>query len=122
MPRADAPEWKRRKEPILDAELQAAIDHVGGQHDPATGWYATLHYTGCESRDRAKEIKRALYRSAYHLKVSLTTRIFQAPDKTWTVEFTPINKQHGRDFIAKQSGGDPSKLAYNPYTRNQKAE
>ena len=81
-----------------------------------------MHHTGCETRERAKEIKRALYRSARHLKVSLTTEVFQAADKTWTVAFTPINKAHGRAFIAAQSGGDPSKLAYNPYARQPKED
>jgi hypothetical protein len=118
MPRGPAPSWSRRKEPVLDRELQASLDHAGGEHHPDTGWYATLHYTGCPTYDRAKEIKQALHRSANHLKVSVTTRIFQAADKTWTVEFTAINKAHGRAYIATQSGGDPSRLAYNPYKRN----
>lgn len=117
MPKGPSPQWKRRLEPILDHEIQAAIDHVNGKHDPGTGWYATLDHTGCESYARAQEIKRALYRSARHLKVSLHTELVRGPNGTWTVRFTPINKAHGRAFIAKQSGGDPGKLAYNPYHR-----
>lgn len=106
-----------RLEPILDHEVQAAIDHANGSFDPGTGHYATLDHTGCETYKRAQEIKRALYRAARHHHVSLMTEIIRAPDSTWTVRFTPVNKSHGRAFVARQSGGDPSKLAYNPYHR-----
>jgi hypothetical protein len=122
VPKGPSPQWKRRLDPVLDHEVQAAISHVNGKHDPDTGRYATLHHTGCADRDRAKEIKQALYRSARHLNVSLHTNIVKATDGTWTVEFTPINKAHGRAYIAQQANGDPSKLAYNPYQKNKKAE
>jgi hypothetical protein len=102
---------------VLDHEVQASITQSNGTHDPATGWYTVLHHTGCPDYDRAKEIKRALYRSARHLHVSLHTRIFRAADGTQTVEFVAINKDHGRAYIQQQSGGDPRRLAYNPYTR-----
>jgi len=117
MPKGPAPQWRRRTEPVLDHELQAAINHVNGKHDPDTGKYATLDHTGCPDRERAKEIKRALYRSARYLKVSLHTEIIRAADKTWTVRFTVFNKEHGRAYVHEQAGGDPSKLAYNPYAR-----
>jgi hypothetical protein len=96
------------------------MSHVNGEHNPDTGWYATMHHTGCETRERAKEIKQALYRSARHLKVSLATDIVRAKDGTWTVAFTPIHKDYGRAYTKAQANGDPSKLAYNPYTRNSK--
>jgi len=117
MPRGPAPQWRRRVEPVLDAELQASIDQSNGECDPATGWYSTLHYAGCADYDRAKEIKRALYRSARHFKVSLTTKIFRADDGTFTVEFTAISKAHGQAYIAAKAQGDPSRLAYNPHKR-----
>jgi hypothetical protein len=122
MPKGPAPEWKRRLEPILDHEVQASIDQSNGQHDPDTGWYATLHHTGCDTYKRAQEIKRALYRSARHLKVSLRTDIIRGANGTWTVEFTAVNKAHGKAYIAQQSGGDPSRLAYNPYHRPSKEQ
>ncbi|HEY3953912.1 MAG TPA: hypothetical protein VGM53_11080 [Streptosporangiaceae bacterium] len=102
---------------MLDHEVQASITRVNGEHDPDTGWYGVLHHTGCPDYDRAKEIKRALYRSARHLKVSLHTKIFKATDGSWTVEFVAINKAHGRAYVAQQSNGDPTRLAYNPYHR-----
>jgi len=120
MPKGPAPQWKRRLEPILDHEIQAAIDHADGKFNPGTGWYATLDHTGCETFDRAREIKRALYRSARHLGVSLHTELIRAADNTWTVRFTPISKPHGQAYVARQSGGDPSRLAYNPYHRPSK--
>ena len=62
MPRAPAPQWHRRKEPVLDHYLQASVDQCGGQYDE-NGHYALLVYSGCETRDRAKEISQALYRA-----------------------------------------------------------
>jgi hypothetical protein len=113
MPRGTLPEYRKRLEPILDHYLQMAIDSVGGKHDES-GKYATLLYTGCESRDRANEIRKALYRSAYHLKVSLSYKIHNRADGTYDVEFTVYEKKHATAYHINAHGSDPSKWAYHP--------
>ena len=102
-----------RKEPVLDHIVQAAIDAVGGQHDES-GHYGSLRYTGCADRDRAKEIKQALYRSARHLGVSLFYSIVKEDDGTYTVEFTAVNKTHARAHVVSKYGADRGKWAYDP--------
>ena len=103
-----------RKEPVLDHIVQAAIDAVGGTCNPDTGHYGSLRYTGCADRDRAKEIKQALYRSARHLGVSLFYSIVREDDGTYTVEFTAVNKTHARAHVVSKYGADRGKWAYDP--------
>lgn len=114
MAKGPAPRWNARKEPVLDAHLAASINNAGGKHNPETGWYATLHLTGMKNRDEAKEVVRALYRSARHLGVSLAQEI--VPDGNgYRVEFAAINKAHARAYVAKKYGTKPP---YNPHARN----
>jgi hypothetical protein len=103
-----------RKEPVLDHIVQAAIDAVGGTYAEDTGHYGTLRYTGCADRDRAKEIKQALYRSARHLGVSLFYSIVKEEDDTYSVEFTPVNKAHGRAHVVSKYGSTRDSWPYDP--------
>lgn len=121
-PRGQAPEWKRRKEPILDEYLQASIDHAGGVFHPETGHYAELIYAGCPTRERANEIKQALYRSAYHMKVSLAATVTPAKDGTFSVTFKAIDKVHAKAYILAKHGTDRSKWPYDPRRRGSDAK
>jgi hypothetical protein len=116
MPRAGAPLWKRRLEPILDAHLQASVSQAGGVHDSG-GHYATILYTGCDTRDRAKEIVRALHRSGYHLGLSVAAAVKPAVDGTFNVEYHAIDKAHARAYVLAKYGPDRSKWAYDPRAR-----
>ena len=69
MPRGPAPQWKRLKEPLLDEHVKASINAVDGNPDSETGHYGTLHITGIDSRERAKELHQALFRAASRQKV-----------------------------------------------------
>lgn len=104
---------KPRKEPILDDFVQASI--AGGMDD--AGHYRELVYQGVEQQERAIEIRRALFRSAKHLGVSLKCdRPEQDPiTGHWSIRYKAIDKAIARAYIAAQAEGDPSKLAYNPY-------
>jgi hypothetical protein len=102
---------KARKPPILDHYVQASID--GGRDD--AGHYKELLYGGVEDAERAREIRRALFRSAKHLGVSLKCDVEPAADGTHAVRFHAIDKTVARAHIAHQAEGDPSRLAYNPY-------
>lgn len=119
MPRGPAPPWKRRKEPILDHYLQASVNRVNGVYDQ-NGWYGLLVYAGCESFDRAKEIKQALYRSGQHMNLAVMTDIVEAEDKTWQVHFRAIDKKHARAYVVQKHGTDRSRWPYDPRRKEGK--
>lgn len=118
MPRGPQPEYKRRKEPVLDDYLRASMSRANGTPDPETGHYAELVYAGVETRERAEEIKRALFRSARHVKVSVTATVEPADDGTYRVRFKAIDKLFARRFILEKHGPDRSKWPYDPRRRN----
>jgi hypothetical protein len=120
MPRGSIPEYKKRLEPILDAHLQASIDAVGGVHDE-TGAYGTVVYAGCPTYERAQEIIRALYRSAWHMQVSLPKPdIVRADDGSYQVHYRAVNKKAGRAYIVAKANGDRRNLAYDPRAKAEK--
>ena len=119
MPRGSAPEWKRRKEPILDHYIQALLDRANNQTDEH-GCYGTLVYAGCQDFSSADEIRKALYRSACHMKVSLSYKIKKADDGTWNVEFSCYPKAVGKAHVVNHYGEDRSKWAYDPRKKNEK--
>jgi len=102
------------KQPDCTAHIRASIDQAGGRHDER-GWYATLVYSGCETRERAIEIKNGLYRAARRAKVSVATQVRPADDGTWLVEFTAINKVFGRAYVAATYGNDTHHWPYDPF-------
>lgn len=113
MPRAPAPQWHRRKEPILDSHLQASVDQAGGTYDDQ-GHYALLVYAGCETRERAKEIVQALHRAGSHLKLSVSTKTVKAEDGTFQVHFKAIDKVFAKRYVLEKYGNDVSRWPYNP--------
>jgi hypothetical protein len=119
VPRGPLPEYRRRKEPVLDHVLQACLDQAGGKHDPQTGRYGILHWTGCETRDRVTEIVRALYRSARHMNLSLPyPDVVKQPDNTFTIVVQPAHKSFGRKHQIATKGTDRSQWAYDPKKPN----
>ncbi len=105
--------FRPRKPPILDHYVQASID--GGMDDG--GHYRELVYAGVEQRDRAVEIRRALFRSAAHLGVSLKCDIETDAAGLHHIRFHAIDKAIARAHIARKAQGDPAGLSYNPYVR-----
>jgi hypothetical protein len=114
--RGTAPEWRRRKEPVLDEYVLASINSVPS-YSPDTGHYGKLVYTGCETPERGAEIVQALHRSARHLGVSLSATVTPADDGTYSVEFTAINKAHARAYVLAKHGKDRSQWPYDPRKR-----
>jgi hypothetical protein len=126
MPRSPAPQWKLRKQPIVDHLVQASIDAVGGICDPDTGHFGRLVYAGCESAERAQEIHQALFRCAYYMHthkiadVSMSAKVKPQKDGTYNVEYVAINKAHARMYQVNTKGQDRNKWAYNPRARGSK--
>ena len=105
---------EQRKEPILDAHLSASVDQASGVHNE-NGHYATLVYTGCDTRERAKEIVRALHRSGQTLgSKSVSATVKPAVDGTFNVEYKAINKEHARAYVLEKYGTDRVKMAVRP--------
>lgn len=114
MPRGAAPQWKRRLEPILDDHLRASIARANGIASPDNGHYAKVVYAGCESKERAQEISKALYRAARYVGVSVKTEIVKAGDGTYQVHFYAIDKTHARKYMLERYGTDRTKWPYDP--------
>jgi hypothetical protein len=108
---APPPYWQMRKQPILDEYIQASVNLTNGQYNEL-GHYGTLKYVGCETRDRANEIKDSLYRSARHFKVSLAYKVIHEKDDTYSVEYTVVNKAHARAYVIEKYGNNPEKWPY----------
>jgi hypothetical protein len=109
----------------MDSYIEKSIDASGGTYDPDTGAYGTLVITGCADRDRAKELSSALFRCAYYMHykkirpVSMHTKIHQAKDGTYSVEYTVYNKAHARAAVIAKYGNDRSKWAYDPRAKGK---
>lgn len=101
----------------MDDYVWASINQAQGKYDPETGHYATLHYTGCDTRERAVEINRALHRSAMYMhrhkiaSVGIHATIVKHGD-TYTVEYCAVNKAHSRKYVVEKYGEDPNKWPY----------
>ena len=87
----------------------------GGRNEQ--GHYAELVYTGCETRERAEEIKRSLYRCAKHLGVSMHAEVEQTAGG-WQVRFKAIDKAAARAYILARYGTDRTRWPYNPRRQN----
>lgn len=113
MPRGPAPQWTRRKEPILDDYVRASVSQANGIHNEV-GHYATLHYVGCPTRERATEIKQALFRAAKHCGYSMSAQIVKDADGSFRVTFRAVDKQLARKYVLEKYGPDRSKWPYDP--------
>lgn len=99
--------------------VRASISQANGVPDPEKGHYATLVYAGCESRERADEIKRALFRSARYVGVSVSASVKAAGDGTYAVTFKAIDKSYAKKYMIEHFGADRSKWPYDPRARNK---
>jgi hypothetical protein len=124
MPRGAAPEWRRRKPPVVDAWILASIQQAGGlgKHHPETGHYATLKITGLKDREEAGEWSRALYRCAHFLNrtgqaaVSMSATIKRVSGG-YEIEFRAVDKTMARKHVLEKYGADRSKWPYDPRRR-----
>lgn len=71
------------------------------------------------SVDHAREIRRALYRSARYMKYSLDAKIERSPDGGHQIRFTAIDKEIARAYIERLRAEAPHKVSYDPYFRGE---
>lgn len=69
----------------------------------AQGYGKPAYWHGIETFERAQEIYRGLHRARRQLGESMSITILDAPGGTYTVQFTPHDKQAARRYI-KQAG------------------
>jgi len=125
MPRAAAPQWRQRKEPVLDDYVLASVEQAGGfgKHHPDTGHYAEMVIRGLPSREEAQEYVRALNRAAMWLhrnrgaEIGMSAKIEHTAGD-WRVRFHAIDKTLARAHVLAKYGPDRSKWPYDPRRRN----
>lgn len=125
MPRSAAPQWRQRKEPVLDHYVLASVDQAGGlgKHHPETGHYAELVIRGLTSREEAQEYVRALNRAALWLhrnrgaEVGMSAKIERGTGG-YQIRFRAIDKTIARAHVMQKYGTDRSKWPYDPRRRN----
>ena len=117
MPRGPSPQWKRLKEPVLDHLIHASVNQAAGKHDE-NGHYAELHYVGCDTRERAEEIKKGLYRAAKRQGYSLSGCRILRHENGWKVVFRAGDKTAAKAYIIARYGPDRSKWPYDPRRKN----
>jgi hypothetical protein len=123
VPRSPVPEWRRRKEPILDHYVMASIENAGGagKHN-AAGHYGTLVIRDLAGLSEAQEYVRALNRSALFLHryqiadVGMSAKIEREGD-AYVVRFKAVDKTLARAHVLKRYGSDRSRWPYDPRRR-----
>lgn len=91
-----------------------------GEMHPETGHYPEMTYFGIEDVERASEIKRALFRSAGHMGVSMRAEVEQATDGSFQVRYNAVDKAKARAWLIQTYGPDRQNWPYNPRARSQK--
>lgn len=102
------------RQPVLDDQVKASMNVVGGVFDPTNGFYGVIHYTGCETEERAKEIIQGLHRAAKRIGVSMSAKALREDDESWTVKYFAIDKAMARKYVLEHYGEDRSKWPYSP--------
>lgn len=92
----------------------------------ARGYVGSGEYYNCDgftTREAANEGRKSINNAARHLGVSCSSKeaddVQALTDGTWRVRFRLFPKNAGRAHVHQQTGGDPSKLAYNPFARSE---
>lgn len=83
-----------RKKPILDAYVKSSVDYAGNKHD-RNGRYQTLTLrTDTSDYGLAREYRNALYRSAYHLGVTLDCSMEKDAAGKYAITFTAVHPDY----------------------------
>lgn len=124
MPRGPTPQWRRRKEPILDDWILESIERAGGigKHHPQTGHYAELVISDLADKAEAAEYKRALFRCAHYLTRTAQVPVSMSADierdgRKYRIRFRAVDKTLARQHVMAKYGNDRSKWPYDPRRR-----
>lgn len=125
MPRGPVPDWRRRKEPVVDDWILASVQRAGGlgKHHPETGHYAELVITKLATREEADEYRRALFRCAHYLNRTRRAAVSMSADRPertaagYQVRFRAVDKTLARQHVMQRYGTDRSKWPYDPRAR-----
>lgn len=90
---------------------------VNGIYHPETGHYGELVYAGCPTRERAQEIRRALFRSGKHVGCSVSAKIVKNGE-VFDVHFKAIDKTMAKQYMLDHYGEDRTKWPYSPYRKD----
>lgn len=115
MPRGSGSPLRPRKHPLTDEHIQASV--AGGMNEE-TGHYRELIYGGIDTRQRALEIKRSLFRCAKYLGYSMKADI-EKTGESYQVRFKAIDKARARAYIAELYRGREHELPYNPFAKGR---
>jgi len=109
-----------------DERAHPLIENYLDIHGINSGVYAPLAMPGAKDRQRgvydnpvaAINDRRSMYRGAKHFRLSAHVIVGDGPDEgTGILTFALFDKDVGRRHVFQQSGGDPARLAYNPYSK-----
>jgi|SRR5579859_3044103 len=102
--------------------MQDAIDKGYVERGTAQGRDSDPYWIpGFPSHKVANEARRSIYCAAKHFGVSCSSRtnedIIEQEDGTFTLRFWIMSRDSAKRRVLETTGGDPSKLAYNPFKR-----
>ena len=126
MPRGPAPQWRARKEPVVDEWIMASVHHAGGlgRHHPETGHYGSLVIGDLATKEEADEYRKALYRCAHYLSRTGTAPLSMSADRAvrgidgkYSITFRAVDKTLARAHVLARYGTDRSKWPYDPRRR-----
>jgi hypothetical protein len=94
--------------------------------------HAIYHLDGLASHAAANNARLSLNRGGQHLNVSTPswvtdetgeqcTKACRAPETPHGLRFKLYSKDSARAHVLRESGGDPSKLKYNPFAKGQRS-
>ena len=101
---------------MLDHLILASVDQASGRYNEH-GHYGELIYSGCDTRARAEEIKRALFRAGKHTGQSVSAKIEKTGDQ-WQVRFKAIDKTMARSYMLSHYGDDRTRWPYSPWRKD----
>lgn len=111
MPRSESRPWKKRKEPVLDHLVHQSVAQSSGKTDEK-GRYGEVHYVGCETRERAQEIRQAAFRAKRYTGYSVSATAKQDADGTWRVVIMAVDPAYAKKYVIEKYGTDRTKWPY----------
>lgn len=105
--------------------MQDAIDRGFLEQGTARGRESEPYWLpGFPTHAVANAARRSVYAAAKHMGVSCSSRtgedIIEQEDGTFAVRFWIMSRDSAKRRVLETTGGDPSKLAYNPFARRSK--